>query len=77
MLLSKHVNELINLSATDLSTIARQSGYKDAKFTDCAFLGITNGGDFCYNASYFEDGAYDFTKLYVRRDPAGNYVADY
>lgn len=77
MLLKSHVNELVNMDALTLSRIVRQSGYKDAKFDDCEFVGITNSGDFAYRASYYEDGAYDFTKLYVRRDPAGNYVADY
>ncbi len=77
MLLKQHVNELVNLNAEQLARIARSSGYKDAKFTDCEFVGITNGGEFAYKATYFEDGAYDFTKVYVWRDTAGNYVADY
>ena len=77
MLLKQHVNELVNLDAAGLSRIVRQSGYKDAKFDECEFVGITNGGDFAYRASYYEDGAYDFTKIYVRRDAAGNFVADY
>lgn len=77
MLLKAHVEDLLNLTASQLSRIARNSGYKNAKFDDCEFVGITNSGDWCYKASYFEDGAYDFTKLYVWRDAAGNFVADY
>jgi hypothetical protein len=77
MLLKSHVNELVNMDALTLSRIVRQSGYKDAKFDDCEFVGITNSGDFAYRASYYEDGAYDFTKIYVWRDVAGNYVAEY
>ena len=77
MLLKQHVNELVNMDAAGLSKITRHTGYKDANFATCEFVGITNGGEFAYKASYYEDGAYDFTKLYVRRDPAGNYVADY
>lgn len=77
MLLKSHVVELLNMDAVTLSRIARQSGYKDAKFDDCEFVGITNSGEFAYKASYYEDGAYDFTKLYVRRDPAGQFVADF
>ncbi len=77
MLLKHQVYELVSLTADGLARIARQSGYKDAKFTDCEFVGITNGGEFAYKATYFEDGAYDFTKLYVWRDAAGNYIADY
>jgi hypothetical protein len=77
MFLKQHVNELVNLNAAGLSIIVRQSGYKDAKFDTCEFVGITNSGEFAYKASYYEDGGYDFTKLYVRRDDAGNYIADY
>jgi len=77
MLFKYQIEELLALDAAGLARIARASGYKDAKFDHCEFVGITNGGEFAYKASYYEDGAYDFTKLYVRRDPAGNYVADY
>ena len=77
MLLKQHVNELVNLDAAGLSRIVRQSGYKDAKFDNCEFLGITNSGDFCYKTSYYEDGAYDFAKIYVWRDEAGNFVAEF
>lgn len=77
MLLKHNVAELLNLGAYGLTRIARSSGYKDANFTDCEFVGITNGGEFAYKATYTEDGRKAFTKLYVRRDDAGNYVADY
>ena len=65
------------MDAATLSRIARNSGYKDAKFDNCEFVGITNSGDWCYKTSYYEDGAYDFTKIYVRRDDTGDFVADY
>ena len=77
MLLKEQVNELVNLNAARLSSIARQTGYKDANFRTCEFVGITNGGEFAYRASYYEDGREQFTKLYVWRDTAGNFVADY
>ena len=77
MLLKQHVNELVNMDAATLSRIVRQSGYKDAKFDECEFVGITNTGEFAYRASYYEDGREQFTKLFVWRDPAGNFVADY
>lgn len=77
MLLKSHIEELLAMTAGTLSRIARDSGYKDARFDTCEFVGITNSGEFAYKASYYEDGGYDFTKLYVRRDDAGNYIADY
>ena len=77
MLLKHNVLELVGMDATTLSRITRNSGYKDAKFDTCEFVGITNSGDFCYKVSYIDDGAQDFTKVYVWHDKAGNYVADY
>jgi len=77
MLLKQHVVELLNMDAAGLSKITRHTGYKDANFATCEFVGITNGGEFAYRASYYEDGIEQFTKLYVWRDAAGNYVAEY
>jgi hypothetical protein len=77
MLLKEQVNELVNLNAARLSSIARQTGYKDANFRTCEFVGITNGGEFAYKATYFEDGTDRLTKLFVWRDNNGNYVAEY
>ena len=77
MLFKYQIEELLALDADGLARIARASGYKDAKFDHCEFVGITNSGDFAYKATYYEDGAYDFTKLFVWRDAAGNYIADY
>lgn len=77
MLLKAQVNKLVNMDAAGLSRIARDSGYKDANFLGCEFVGITNGGEFAYRASYYEDGREQFTKLYVWRDTAGNFTAEY
>ena len=77
MLLKEHVNELLTLDAAGLNRILSNSGYKDAKFDDCEFVGITESGDFCYKTSYYEDGAYDFAKIYVKRDAAGQYIAEF
>jgi hypothetical protein len=77
MLLRAHVEDLLNLTVQQLNRIVRNSGYKDAKFDDCEFVGITNSGDWCYKVSYYEDGGYDFAKIYVKRDTAGNFVAEF
>ena len=76
MVLKSHVNELVNMDAAGLSKIARQTGYKDATFLDCTFVGITNGGDFCYNVTY-KDYEYGACKVYVWRDATGEYVAEF
>ncbi len=77
MLLKQNVLELVGMDATTLSRITRNSGYKDAKFDTCEFVGITNSGDFCYRVSYFEDGEQDFAKVYVKRTAANEYIADF
>jgi len=66
MLLKSHVNELVNMDAAGLSRIARQSGYKDAKFLDCEFVGITNGGDFCYGVTY-KDYEYGASRILTKK----------
>lgn len=76
MLLKGHVNELVNMDAAGLSRIARNSGYKDANFLDCEFVGITNGGDFCYGVTY-KDYEYGACKVYVWRDANGEFVAEF
>ncbi len=77
MLLKQNVLELVSMDVTTLNRIVRNSGYKDAKFDTCEFVGITNSGDFCYKTSYFEDGGYDFAKVYVKRTAANEYIADF
>ena len=41
------------------------------KFTGAKFLGVTNGGEFCYMVTFNVEGGTDSTKVFVRRDPAG------
>ena len=52
---------------------------RDMQFTGSKFLGITNGGQFCYSVVYrcetFEGT--DSTKVYLTYDPAaGRVIAD-
>ena len=77
MLLKSHIEELLAMTAGTLSRIARDSGYKDARFDTCEFVGITNSGDFAYTATYKEDGVEHLTKLYVWRNAAGQYIAEF
>jgi hypothetical protein len=43
---------LISFSAPALTRAAKDGGYKGPAFSSCKFLGITNGGQFCYMAVY-------------------------
>ena len=50
---------------------------KDVTFTGAKFLGISNGGEFCYNVVYrspsFEGT--DSTKVFVKYDPTKDMVS--
>ena len=48
---------------------AMDAGYKGANFSSCKFLGITNGGQFCYQAVFQVGGGTDSTKVFLKFDP--------
>jgi hypothetical protein len=48
----------------------------DVTFVGAKFLGITNGGQFCYSVVYrLEDDTTDSTKVYLTYDPASGRVS--
>jgi hypothetical protein len=69
---------LINMPAAMLTMAAQDAGYKGPEFTSCKFLGITNGGQFCYNVVFHVKGGTDSTKIFLTYNPAKDQViADY
>ena len=44
---------------------AMDAGYKGANFSSCKFLGITNGGQFCYQGVFQVEGGTDSTKVWL------------
>ncbi len=46
------------------------------EFTGARFLGITNGGQFCYTVTYNVKGGTDSTKVYITYD-AGKVTVGY
>lgn len=49
---------------------------KDVEFTGARFLGITNGGQFCYSVVFRSEDfeGTDSTKVFLTYDPAGGKV---
>jgi hypothetical protein len=45
------------------------------KFTGAKFLGLTNGGEFCYTVTFKVEGGTDSAKVFVRLDPATDRVS--
>ena len=59
-----------------LTTMIREAGYKKDAFTGAEFLGLTNGGQFCYFCTYKVDGGTDSCKVYVSYNN-GKITAEY
>jgi hypothetical protein len=69
---------LTNMPAVMLTCAAQNAGYKGPEFTSCKFIGITNGGQFCYTAVFHVKGGTDSTKIFLTYDPTKDTViADY
>ena len=56
---------LISFSAPALTRAAKDAGYTGPAFSSCKFLGITNGGQFCYMAVFLCKGGTDSTKVFL------------
>jgi hypothetical protein len=69
---------LTNMPAAMLTMAAKEAGYKGPEFSSCRFLGITNGGQFCYTAVFHVKGGTDSTKIFLTYIHAEDRViADY
>ena len=66
---------LISFTAPALTRAAKDNGYKGPAFSSCKFLGITNGGQFCYMAVFLVEGGTDSTKVFLTHN-AGRVIAD-
>ena len=69
---------LTTFTAPALTRAAKDAGYRGPDFTSCKFLGITNGGQFCYFVVFHVKGGTDSTKIFLNYDHvAGRVTADY
>jgi hypothetical protein len=65
MITPERLQTLISYRAPELNSLARANGYKGPAFSSCKFLGITNGGQFCYMAVFLVEGGTDSTKVFL------------
>lgn len=71
MLTAEKIQKLITLSPAGLSKALQRSGYSGCAFETSKFLGITNGGQFCYSATFFDEsgtGEIESTKVFISYD---------
>lgn len=68
---------LKTLTTFTADALTRAVGRKQFTFTGAKFLGMTNGGQFCYLCTYPVKGGTDSTKVFLSYDPtAGKVIAD-
>jgi hypothetical protein len=78
MITADTLKTLTSFTAPALTRAAMDAGYEGPEFTSCKFLGITNGGQFCYNVVYHVKGGTDSTKIFLTYNHAkGTVIADY
>ena len=65
MITADTLKTLTTFTVRDLYRAATDAGYKGANFTSCKFIGITNGGQFCYQAVFQVAGGTDSTKVFL------------
>ena len=78
MITAETLATLTNFSAAALTRAIRDSGYIEDSFLTARFLGITNGGQFCYQAVFPVKGGTDSTKVFLSYDhDEDRVIADY
>ena len=79
MITAERLAELTNFTAEALTRALADSGYMDETFLTARFLGITNGGQFCYQVQFEdEDQGLMFSKVFLTYNPThGTVIAEY
>ena len=66
--------QLTTLSTFTPAALTRAVANEDYQFTGSKFLGITNGGEFCYLCTYPVKGGTDSTKVFLKYNHAAGRV---
>ena len=61
--------QLTTLTTFTPAALTRALGNEDYQFSGTKFLGITNGGEFCYLCTFPVKGGTDSTKVFLKFDP--------
>ena len=80
MILAEKLQTLISFTPVALARGLELTGYKDVEFKTAEFLGITNGGQFCYRVTFYNDHTEeeDDGKVYLTYDKTmGSVKVDY
>jgi len=61
--------QLTTLTTFTPAALTKALDNEDYQFTGSKFLGITNGGEFCYKCTFPVKGGTDSTKVFLKFDP--------
>ena len=61
--------QLTTLTTFTAAALTRAVDNEDYQFSGAKFLGITNGGEFCYLCTFPVKGGTDSTKVFLKFDP--------
>ena len=74
MITAEKLTLLTSFPAFMLTEMAREADWDGPAFTGAKFLGITNGGQFCYTVTFPVKGGTDSTKVFLTYDPTADQV---
>ena len=78
MITADTLKTLTTFTAPALTRAANDWGWIGPDFTSCRFIGITNGGQFCYQGVFQVEGGTDSTKVFLSYDhDEDRVIADY
>jgi hypothetical protein len=80
MITAETLKTLTSFTTHGLAMALHHSGYTGATFKTAKFLGITNGGQFCYSVTFHDDAGTgeEQGKVFLTYDQAaGKVTADY
>jgi len=73
MITAKNIRRMIDLPLEDIKSIAKASRI-DMDIRGAEFLGLTNGGEFCYRITHWVLGGTDSEKMFFKYNPAADRV---
>jgi hypothetical protein len=73
MITAKNIRYMIEVPLEHLKAIATNSKVK-LNITGAEFLGLTNGGEFCYRVIHWAEGESASAKLFLKYNPTADKV---
>jgi len=74
MITAETLTTLLSFTPEALTRAVEDVGYSGPPFTSCKFLGITNGGQFCYKVVFHVVGGTDSAKVFLTYNHADGRV---